>query len=141
MQPIMSIDPNLIRDQLRELAGPVTMHYYTSDVASWYSHAEQRLLEDIAQASPHVELCTHADRWDAQREEQVGIARTPAIALYGEQDTGIRYYGMPDGYELESFLSTLHAIGSDAPHLRADTIARLTHLTEPMHLQVIVLPT
>ena len=141
MQPTMSINPSLIRERLRELASPVMMHYYTSDVASWYSHAEQHLLEEISRASPHVELCVHADRWDAQREEQVGIARTPAIALYGEQDTGIRYYGMPDGYELESFLSTLSAIGSGAPNLRADTVARLDQLTQPLHLEVIVLPT
>ena len=141
MQSTMSIDSSLIRERLRELAGPVTMHYYTSDVASWYSHAEQHLLEDIAQASPHVELCVHAERWDAQREEQVSIARTPAIALYGEGDTGIRYYGMPDGYELECFLSVLNAIGSGKPDLRADTIARLDQLTEPIHLEVIVLPT
>ena len=141
MQPTMSIDPSLIRDQLQELPGSVTMHYYTSDVASWYSHAEQRLLEDIAQASPHVELCVHAERWDAQREKQVGIARTPAIALYGERDTGIRYYGLPDGYELECFLKVLNAIGSGTPNLRADTIACLDQLTEPVHLEVIVLPT
>jgi alkyl hydroperoxide reductase subunit AhpF len=141
MQPTMSIDPSLIRARLRNLASPVTMHYYTSDVASWYSYAEQHLLEAVAQASPHVDLSVHAERWDAQREQQAGIARTPAIALYGEKDTGIRYYGMPDGYELDTFLSTLNAISSRVPNLRADTIARLDQLTQPLHLEVIVLPT
>lgn len=141
MQPNRTVDPAMIREGLRDIASPVTIHYYTSDVASWYSYAEHQLLQDIARASKHLDLCVYAERWDTEREERVGIRRTPAIALYGEQDTGIRYYGMPDGYELEPFLNTLKAIAAGTSSLQSDTLAHLYQLTQPIHLEVIVLPT
>src|SRR6266850_1762259 len=92
-----------IRAALHDLAGPVTLHYYTSDVDSWYSRSERALLEEIRGASPRIALEIHADRWDAAREAAVGIARTPVLAVAGARDTGVRYYGVPDGYELDVF--------------------------------------
>jgi alkyl hydroperoxide reductase subunit AhpF len=141
MQPVRRVNLAMIREVLRDMAHPVTIHYYTSDVESWYSTAERQLLEEIAAASKYLDLRVYAARWEAQREEQVGIRRTPAIALYGRQDTGIRYYGMPDGYELETFLSTIKTIASGTSSLHPDTLAHLHQLTQPGHLEVIVLPT
>jgi hypothetical protein len=119
------------------------MHYYTSDVDSWYSFAERQLLTAIAQAAPSIALHIHPDRWDAAREAPLGIARTPAIALYGpqQQDTGIRYYGMPDGYALETFLHTIRAVATETPTLQPATLAHVQQLTRPVHLEVLVSPT
>ena len=131
----------LVRAGLAELAGPVTLRYYTSDVDSWYSQAERGLLEEIRCASPQVRLEIHADRWDAKREEEVGIRRTPAIVVAGERDTGIRYYGLPDGYELEIFLGVLRTAAGGPSLLSRASIARLGALPRPVHLEVVVSPT
>src|SRR6185369_11827331 len=88
---------------VRGLAHPVTLLYYTPDVPSTATTAERALLEAIAEASDRVHLEVLAEQWDAAREERVRIARTPAIVVNGAQDYGIRYYGTPDGYELETF--------------------------------------
>lgn len=141
MTSAIKIDTGFIQTALQGMKMPVTLSYYTSDVESWYSHAERQLLEAVATASEHVTLQVHADRWSAEREEAVNIARTPAIALSGEHDTGIRYYGMPDGYELEPFLGTLSALSSGKRSLHAETIKRVSQLDAPLHLEVIVLPT
>jgi alkyl hydroperoxide reductase subunit AhpF len=131
----------LVRDGLADLAGPVTLRYYTSDVDSWYSRVERALLEEIASTSAHVALEVHADRWDAKREEEVGIRRTPAIVVAGERDTGIRYYGLPDGYELETFLGVLRTAAGGPSLLSPTSIARLGALPRPVHLEVVVSPT
>ncbi len=141
MKQEYAIDTTMIRDALQDLAGSVTMHYYTSNVDSWYTHAEQRLLQEIERHSKHVALHPHVGRWDAEREAQVGIDRTPAIALYGEKDNGIRYYGAPDGDELATFLGALKDVAAGSPDLRPETTAQLQQLTQPMRLEVIVLPT
>src|SRR5690242_9102524 len=82
----------------------LTLLYYTPDVASAGTLLERALLEEIARGSEHVRLEVLAGRWDTAREDAVGIARTPAIVVRGARDYGIRYYGSPDGYELETFL-------------------------------------
>ena len=130
-----------IRAALHDLAGPVTLHYYTSDVDSWYSRSERALLEEIRGASPRIALEIHADRWDAAREAAVGIARTPVLAVAGARDTGVRYYGVPDGYELDVFLALLRVVAGGPSLLAETSVARLRTLARPVHLEVLASPT
>lgn len=131
-----------IHAALADLAGPVVVRHYTSDVDSWYSQRERALLETIAAASPHVTLEGHPGHWDPAREAAVKIARTPAIAVAaGARDTGIRYYGAPDGYELAVFLGVLRVAGGAPSRLAAASLERLQRLAAPVHLEVLVSPT
>jgi len=131
----------LIQEAMRDLPGRVTLVSYTSDIESWYSQAERVLLESIARASDRITLDIQAGRWDSRREAEVGIARTPAIVLRGDRDYGIRYYGVPDGYELETFLDTIRAAAARRSGLAGDSVARLRSLTDPIHLEVFAFPT
>jgi alkyl hydroperoxide reductase subunit AhpF len=126
---------------LADLPTPVRLISYTSDVESWYSRAERELLERIAAASDRVRLQLRAERWDAKREEEVGIRRTPCLAVVGATDPGIHYYGLPDGYELETFLGVIRAVSEARSGLTPATVARLGTLRTPVHLEVCVSPT
>jgi len=130
-----------IHTALRDLPAPVTLVSYTSDVESWYSRAERELLERIAAASDRVTLQMRAERWDAAREEAAGIQRTPCLAVVGDHDPGIHYYGLPDGYELETFLDVIRAVSERRSGLAASSIGRLRQVTAPVHLEVLVSPT
>ena len=110
---------------LAHLPAPVTLVSYTSDVESWYSRAERELLERIAAASDRITLRIRAERWDAAREAAAGI----------------RYYGAPDGYELETFLGVIRAVAEQRSGLAPSTVAALRALTAPVHLEVFALPT
>ena len=130
----------LIHRRLRDLPGPVTIRSYTSDIDSTYSRTERALLEEIAAGSPNVRLEILADRWDPAREAEVGIARTPCVVVRGKVDHGLRYYGLPDGYELPIFLDTIHAVAEGRSGLTDASVARLHALAEPRHLQVFASP-
>jgi hypothetical protein len=121
----------------------VTLLYYTPDVPSAATSAERALLEEIAAREPGIVLRVLADRWDAEREAAVGIARTPAIVPLAEggHDHGIRYYGAPDGYEQEAFLALLRALAARESALSPATKARLRGLSAPLHLEVLHAPT
>ena len=131
----------LVTAALADLANPVTVLYYTPDVASAATRAERALLEEIARASDRVHLDVRADRWDAAREAEVGIARTPAIVLRSDTDVGIRYYGTPDGYELETFLGIIRAVSEGRSGLSEASRARVGALGGRLHLEVLVAPT
>lgn len=135
------MDDAMIRTTLRDLPAPITLVSYTSDVESWYSRAERELLERVAAASDRITLRILADRWDAKREAEVGIRRTPCLAVLGATDPGVRYYGLPDGYELETFLGLIRAVAAGRSGLATRTIERLRALTRPLHLEVFALPT
>ena len=130
-----------IEDHLRDLPSPVTLLYYTPDVPSASTRAERELLEEIARRADRIELRVLAERWDAAREARVGIARTPAIVPLGARDYGIRYYGSPDGYELETFLSVVRAVSEGRSRLSPATAERVRGLNSPLHLEVLHAPT
>jgi len=130
----------LIRETLADLAGTVTIRSYTSDVESTYSRSERELLETIADGSPKIALEILADRWTPEREAQVGIARTPCIVVLGDHDHGLRYYGLPDGYELVPFLDTIRAVAARRSGLAEANVARLRALGSPRHLEVFASP-
>jgi hypothetical protein len=140
MPPTLTRERELIRDTLRDLPGPVTIRSYTSDIESTYSRAERALLEEIAAGSPKIALEILADRWDGRREAEVGIARTPAIVVLGDRDHGLRYYGLPDGYELPAFLGTIRAVAEGRSGLTPASVARLETLAAPCHLEVFGAP-
>ena len=131
----------LIRATLGDLPAPVTLISYTSDVESWYSRAERELLERIAAGSDRITLRVLADRWDAKREAEAGIRRTPCLAVIGADDPGVHYYGLPDGYELETFLGVVRTVAYGRSGLAPRTIERLRALTAPLHLEVFASPT
>ena len=132
----------MIQDALADLPAPVTLVSYTSDVESWYSRAERELLERIAAGSANVRIDVRAERWNAAREAAVGIRRTPCLAVVGrDHDPGIHYYGLPDGYELETLLAVVRAVARRQPGLAAETIAALRDLARPVHLEVFASPT
>ena len=135
------MDDTLIRTTLGDLPAPVTLVSYTSDVESWYSRAERELLERVAAGSDRITLRVLADRWDATREAAAGIRRTPCLAVRGADDPGVHYYGLPDGYELETFLGVVRAVSEGRSGLAARTIERLRAVTAPLHLEVFALPT
>jgi alkyl hydroperoxide reductase subunit AhpF len=126
---------------LADLPAPVTLVSYTPDVESWSSRAERELLERVAAASDRLTLRVRAERWDASREAAVGIRRTPCLAIIGARDPGIRYYGLPDGYELATFVELIRAVSSERPGLAPSTVAALGALATPVHLEVFASPT
>jgi hypothetical protein len=130
-----------IEERLRDLPSPITILYYTPDVPSAATRAERELLEEIARSAKGVELRVLAERWDAEGEARVGIARTPAIVLLGARDYGLRYYGVPDGYELDTFLSIVRAVAEGRSGLAAGSVARLRAVATPLHLEVLHAPT
>jgi glutaredoxin-like protein len=57
------------------------------------------------------------------------------------EDRGLKYYGVPSGYEFITFLEAVKTISADNSGLSATTKDFLKTLTKPVHLQVFVTPT
>jgi glutaredoxin-like protein len=71
----------------------------------------------------------------------LGIDKIPAIAIIGAEDYGVRFYGIPSGYEFTSLLLAIKAVAAGKPELSEEGLQALAELTEPIHMQVFVTPT
>jgi alkyl hydroperoxide reductase subunit AhpF len=65
----------------------------------------------------------------------------PAIVVEGTQDYGIRFIGIPSGYEFMSLLDAVKAVSSGDSGLSEESRQLLAEVKEPLTLQVFVTPT
>jgi alkyl hydroperoxide reductase subunit AhpF len=94
----------------------------------------ERIVEGLAALSDRVTFRVE--------EEPPGFERYPAIAVLPEgNDAGVRYYGLPWGYELASLVGAVIEAGRSAPSLKPESLERLAALDRDLALDVFVTPT
>jgi alkyl hydroperoxide reductase subunit F len=75
-------------------------------------------------------------------EKPDGFARFPAVSIRPEgRDVGVRYDGLPWGYELSSLVGAIVEAGRAEPTLRPESRAALEKLDRDLGLDVFVTPT
>jgi glutaredoxin-like protein len=72
---------------------------------------------------------------------EYGIYQIPAIAIIGEKDYGIRYYGMPVGYEFTAFIESIANVSAGITSLAEKAKDKLHTLENKVHIKVFVTPT
>ncbi|MGZ4390311.1 MAG: hypothetical protein ACXVZL_13120 [Gaiellaceae bacterium] len=94
----------------------------------------QRIVEALAALSENV-TCRVEDEPD-------GFERYPAVAvLPGGEDVGIRYYGLPWGYELGSLVGAVIEAGRRESSLAPESLEALAALDRDLAIDVFVTPT
>lgn len=131
-----------VREQFESLTGPVRLMVYTHEDASVqpnYSAETRQIAEEVATLSDLITV----DALDISQVNGIAADKAPAIAVLGEDDAdyGIRFYGIPSGYEFMSLLDSINLVSTGDAELSDETVAYLDNLTEPVHFQVFVTPT
>jgi glutaredoxin-like protein len=75
---------------------------------------------------------------DAEKAKEFDVDKVPAIAIVGSKDYGIRYYGIPYGYEFNSFIENIMNVSRGSTDLSEDTKTKLKTLDKPVHIKVFV---
>jgi len=130
-----------VKQQLADLAGPVRLVNFTQDFECQYCAETRQLVEEVGKLSDQITVEVYDFVEDKDKADELGVDKIPAVAVIGEEDFGIRFYGIPSGYEFTSLLEAIQATAAGKPDLSEETIGRLSELSEPVHIQVFVTPT
>lgn len=75
-------------------------------------------------------------------EKPEGFPRFPGVSIRPDgRDVGVRYDGLPWGYELGSLVGGIVEAGREQPSLSADSLAALGELDRDITVDVFVTPT
>jgi glutaredoxin-like protein len=75
---------------------------------------------------------------DAAKAKEYGIDKIPALAIIGKKDYGVRIYGIPYGYELQTLIEAVVNVSRGKTNLSDKTKEILKDVTLPVHIQVFV---
>ncbi len=134
-------NPADLEAALADLAAPVKLLFFTQTFGCDTCVPARRIVDRIASLSEHVTVDEFNLVLDKDAVQAYGIRRVPAIAVVGEADTGIRFYGVPEGHELISLVDAILLVASRDSGLSDESRARLAEVDEPLDIQVFVTPT
>ncbi len=143
-------DAAFVRNRLaKDLQHDVTLEFFaptTSGLALPGQDGEiaeytRKILAEVAELSPKIRLHVHSTVADPEAANTFGIEQTPATAIIGAKDYGVRFYGMPAGYEFATLLELIIAVSQGTTPVAEQTREVLGRLKDDAHIRVFVTPT
>jgi len=138
-------DQEQLRNEFAGIQQPVKLIVFTQEFECQYCRETRQIAEEVADLSDQITLEVYDLLADKEIAEQYNIDKIPAtiVMVSGEEpvDFGIRYYGIPSGYEFSSLIHDILMVGDGSIELAAETEQWLAELTTPLHFQVFVTPT
>ncbi len=130
-----------VKKALQNMKNEVRLVLFTQALECNYCKETHQLLEEVVSTSDLLKLEIHNFESDQEVVDRFQVDKIPAIAVMGEKDFGIRFYGIPAGYEFSSLLSAILLVSTGVHRLSADATKFLDSLKKDVHLQVFVTPT
>jgi alkyl hydroperoxide reductase subunit AhpF len=130
-----------IRGRLASMASPVRLVHFTQELHLEYGREARQLLEELAQISGKLALETYDFLMDQDQVAEYAVDKVPATVIRGGKDYGLRFFGLPAGYEFAALLDAILAVSQGDSGLQPQSREKLAQLAQPLHLQVFTTPT
>jgi alkyl hydroperoxide reductase subunit AhpF len=130
-----------VRGVLKDMTGAVKLVFFEQTLGCETCPDARALLEELATLSDKLSLELLNLQIDREKAALFRVDAVPALAVVGGKDFGIRFYGVPAGYEFSTLLDAILDVSNARTSLSPATIESLGKLATPVHLRVFVTPT
>ena len=134
-------DKEYIRTMFSEMKENVNITFFIREIGCQYCGDTLMILEETSALSDKIELNIKYYSKDKQDVEKYKVDKTPAIVIEGEKDYGVRFYGIPSGYEYSSLLENIVDTSKGESGLSPESKELVKQIENLMHLQVFITPT
>jgi glutaredoxin-like protein len=141
MAYIQETNKPAIKETLAAMPSEVTLSYFTREVECDYCQETRVLLEELCSIEEKIKLRIFDFKDNPSEVARYRIDKVPATVVANGADPGIRFYGIPAGYEFSSLLHAILMVSQGESHLSSESKKLLKKITVPVHLQVFVTPT
>jgi len=130
---------DLLRSDFQEkLVDPVKIVMFTQEIECQYCEQTRMLVQELAPLNDKIMVQILDFVKDAAIAKEYGIDKIPAIAILGKKDYGVRIYGIPYGYELQTLVEAIVTVSKGTTDLSENTKSILKEVKSPVHIQVFV---
>ena len=136
-------DRQVVRTHLAGLAHEVTLLLFTQTIGGPETGlVAKQILDELAGLNDRLVVEEVNFVLDKERAAGYGVDKIPAIVVLRDgEDTRIRFYGAPAGYEFMSLVEAVILAGGDDSGLSADSKALIANVSGPLDIEVFVTPT
>lgn len=125
-----------LKDKVRILA-------FYSDVSCPTCQDTMQYIEEICELNEKLDLKKYEKTKHAEIFQKYDISLVPALIVSNSEskNSGIRFYGIPSGYEIHSFIHAIKMVSGIENSIESVIIERIKRLNKTFHLDVFITPT
>jgi alkyl hydroperoxide reductase subunit AhpF len=140
---ILTVQEQLkVRQTLAGMSSPVRLVFFGQSLNCDTCTPTRRILQQLVAQSEKVSVEERNLVLDKDAASVFGVDRVPAVVIVAdERDTGIRFYGAPDGYEFSALMDAVLLASKGESGLSEASRNALQSVTDPVRIQVFVTPT
>src|SRR5499426_561087 len=118
-----------IRKLFEPLRDPVKLVIFSQSLEAPELCAQnESLMREVAELSDKITLEVLNLAIDRERADAYGVSLVPATVVEGARDYGLRFWGVPTGYEFSNLIDAIVLASTAAPALSDETRASLATL-------------
>ena len=140
----MALFDEKVQQQLREILSAmkdeVNLLFFTQEVECPMCRETRMFLDEMVGFNPKLKLERYNYVIDSDFSKKYGVERIPAIVVLDKdkRDSGIKFYGLPGGYEINSFLGILLEVSGKSEAMPDAVRERIAAIETDVHIQVFV---
>lgn len=134
-------DKQKVAQLFEAVTHPVKLVMFTQAFECDYCTMTRELLEELADLNDKVSLDVYDFVDDVEQVQAYAVDKIPATVVAGDVDYGIRFYGVPAGYEFMSLIEAIVDVGKRDHGLPEAVVKQLAKVDQPVHMQAMVSPT
>jgi len=129
---------HLMEGLAQKLLNPIKLIVFTQEFECPYCAQTRSLMEELADLSDKLGVEVYDFVADADKARAYGVDKVPAVAILGAKDYGLRFYGLPYGYEFQTLLEGVVSVSRGKAEVSEETREKLRGIKSPVHIQVFV---
>lgn len=136
-------DEAVLKQHLSTLTKPVSLLLFTQTFGGSESGTVAKsILDEVAALSDKIAVVEKNFVLDTEDKAKYGVDKSPAIVILSDgDDTRMRMYGAPTGYEFVGLVEAIIVAGTGKIDLDPQTMAWIQAVDKPTHIQVFSTPT
>ncbi len=134
-------DKKYLINEFNKLEKEVKLIYFSQEIECTYCRETREILNELSGLSDKIKVEEHNFVTEKDIAETYGIDKIPAIVVMSDKDYGVRYFGIPAGYEFSSLVEDIIDVSRGTTDLSDETKKKLKTIDKPIHIQVFVTPT
>jgi alkyl hydroperoxide reductase subunit AhpF len=142
MPILQARDQEAVRQEFQRIQGPVKLVVFSQElVAGDLCRQNEQLIREVAELDDRITVEVLNPAIERDRAAAYGIDQVPATVVEGARDYGIRFLGIPSGYEFSNLIDSIIVASSGETGLSDATKTSLAGLTSDVTIKVFSTPT
>ncbi|MGQ9479540.1 MAG: protein disulfide oxidoreductase [Thermoproteota archaeon] len=125
-----------------EFRDPVDILVFTNREDCKYCNETLQIAREISQVGRDIVVKHYPSEKSPREVEKYSVKLFPeTVIMSPEKDYGIRFFGIPSGYEFETYVKDILMVSNKKTSLRESTLEFIRSIDKPLNIKVFVTPT